>query len=355
MRITLGLLLILLLQLSGCAESSKKKNRPKEISPSQPGKNSPPPKTSATKPTTSSPAPGPAPGPAPQQHKNPPPKWLSQECLRENYTHLSCSKVFCPPWRRCISGQCVCKLPYQCPRIGETVCGLDRKSYLNYCQAQAAACRANKPVFSHYGLNCNECFEVSLMQSGGHEVVQVKTTKGRALVCGTKTWNIAAANVVCRHQKNDARGAVATEKVKSKDLDEDVKLPQCISVRCTGSELTLAECTIYEPQAVEDSTEVAAVSCYTKRQEVCSEFTCVNQKCVLWKYTCDGVDHCGDNSDEMCCNSCQMGFYCKPGVCIPSHAVQDGIRDCLGGEDEIPGARPNKASNIYSFPLTFIH
>lgn len=38
----------------------------------------------------------------------------------------------------------------------------------------------------------------------------------------------------------------------------------------------------------------------TDREE-CSEFHCVNEKCVSWAQICDGVDNCGDNSDEMCC------------------------------------------------------
>ncbi|KAF5890533.1 complement factor I, partial [Clarias magur] len=83
-------------------------------------------------------------------HKAPPPSLLSQECVDEKHTRSSCAKVFCPPWERCINGRCVCKLPYQCPRFGPTVCGLEGRSYTSLCQAQAIACREKRPLFSHY-------------------------------------------------------------------------------------------------------------------------------------------------------------------------------------------------------------
>lgn len=88
--------------------------------------------------------------PLPPLHKASARNLLSQECVLGKYTRLSCAKVFCPPWQRCIDGQCVCKLPYQCPRIGATACGLNGRSYLSLCHTQAISCRYKKPVFSHY-------------------------------------------------------------------------------------------------------------------------------------------------------------------------------------------------------------
>jgi len=35
-----------------------------------------------------------------------------------------------------------------------------------------------------------------------------------------------------------------------------------MSVRCTGSELSLAECTIYHPMEITESSDVAAVKCH---------------------------------------------------------------------------------------------
>ncbi len=35
----------------------------------------------------------------------------------------------------------------------------------------------------------------------------------------------------------------------------------------------------------------------------CKKFLCANGKCLINGKPCDGVDDCGDNSDEMCCKS----------------------------------------------------
>ncbi|KAL7863904.1 hypothetical protein AOLI_G00153240 [Acnodon oligacanthus] len=206
------------------------------------------------------------PGPDPQPKKSPRDR-LSLECLKEKYTRLSCSKVFCPPWRRCINGQCVCKLPYQCPRLGRAVCGLNGQSYVSFCQAQVVACRSSTAVFSHYGSCDEDGFKVELKKSGDRDVVQVETLKGKALICGAKSWDMAAANVVCRSLKAEARGAASAQKMTVKDLEVGPRWPsQCMSVSCTGSEYSLAECTIYEPQDVEEDTPIAAFTCYKKPQ-----------------------------------------------------------------------------------------
>ncbi len=76
------------------------------------------------------------------------------QCLDQKYTRWSCSKVFCPPWRRCIAGQCVCKMPYKCPRQQISACTLDGSEYFSMCQANAIACRSKKPVFSHFSTSC---------------------------------------------------------------------------------------------------------------------------------------------------------------------------------------------------------
>ncbi|XP_036447014.1 complement factor I-like isoform X6 [Colossoma macropomum] len=333
MRTTFVLLLVLLLQQCGHAESPEEDSLP----------SGPAGKHKGSKPRVK---PGPPPQP-PKKVPDPQPKKsdrdrLSQECLNEKYTRLSCSKVFCPPWRRCINGKCVCKLPYQCPRLGRAVCGVNGQSYISFCQAQAIACRTNTAVFSHYGSCDEDVFKVELKKSGDREVVQVETVKGKALICGEKSWDMAAANVICRSLKAEDRGAASIPRMTFKDLEVEHPWPsQCMSVSCTGSEYSLSECTIYEPQDMKENTKIAALTCYKKPQDddECPEFRCVNEKCILLKHTCDGVDHCGDNSDEMCCKECQSGaFHCKSGVCIPGHAVRDEIRDCLGGDDEVPTA-----------------
>ncbi|XP_066527594.1 complement factor I [Hoplias malabaricus] len=321
MRIILSLVLALLLQESGHADDSDPV--PAELSD----------KRSAT-------------GGSPSVHRSgprskpltDPSALLVQECLKEKYTHLSCSKVLCRPWERCISGKCSCKLPYQCPRIGRPVCGRNDVSYISFCQAQASACRSGKATFSHIGQNCEENpFQVSLKEHKKYQLVQVKTLEGSALICGGKTWNMAAANVICRDQGKEARGADAAQTVKMKELD-DFGRSECMSVSCTGSEFSLAECTIYKPKAVGADDDIAHVKCYKEPRvvDVRSKFHCVNEKWIPLDHTCDGVNDCVDNSDEMCCKGCRGdSFHCKSGVCIPLEAVSDGIRDCLGGEDEL--------------------
>lgn len=84
------------------------------------------------------------------------------------------------------------------------------------------------------------------------------------------------------------------------------------------------------------------------------QFTCKNQHCIPEWWKCDSVNDCGDNSDEIDCNSrnpskttpspmpaptpseiCQLNqFRCFDGQCIDEAWVCDGVRDCTQGEDE---------------------
>ncbi|KAF4096222.1 hypothetical protein G5714_022191 [Onychostoma macrolepis] len=257
------------------------------------------------------------------------------QCLDQKYTRWSCSKVFCPPWRRCIAGQCVCKIPYKCPRQKISACTLDGSEYFSMCQANAISCRTKTPIFSHFSESCKAEDKVETSISDSNDVVEIKTNLGKMPVCG-KGWNMAAANVVCRNVKGVDRGAEAASNITYESLDEDTEWSdQCMRVRCTGSELSLAECTIYNPEPI-TKTGVAALKCYKEPSGECMNFLCANGKYLINGKPCDGVDDCGDNSDEMCCQKCRgKAFHCKSGVCIPQHAVKDGIRDCLGGEDEL--------------------
>ncbi|ROK74140.1 Complement factor I [Anabarilius grahami] len=252
-------------------------------------------------------------------------------------------------------------MPYKCPRQDYHVCTLDGSEYYSMCQTKAISCRSNKPVFSHISTTCRaeEKVKVTVEDSGSHKVVMINTRLGKMFVCGND-WNMAAANVVCRNPLNVARGAAEVTKIKNRILDRDTKWPtECMSVRCTGSELSLAECTIYNPQPITENT-VAIAKCYNEPKDECRTFHCVNGKCLSKGKPCDGVDDCGDNSDEMCCQSCNKeseAFHCKSDVCIPRHAVRDGIRDCLGGEDELDeNDKPveNNRQELFSDPMSEI-
>jgi len=70
------------------------------------------------------------------------------------------------------------------------------------------------------------------------------------------------------------------------------------------------------------------------------QFKCGNNLCVSQMWTCDGVNDCGDNSDEAHCknhNQCSAPgqFRCNSGKCIPEHWICDFEDDCGDGSDEV--------------------
>ncbi|XP_048092837.1 complement factor I-like isoform X1 [Alosa alosa] len=180
-------------------------------------------------------------------------------------------------------------------------------------------------------------FSTSLKTNKQVIKVTLPSISKNVLVCG-KDWDMAAANVMCR-QKTGRGGIMSFSEVQS----EDTSLPDvCVRVQCTGHEYSLAECNIYgDMKPLTSQHSVATVHCATEDADSTCEFKCANGRCVKLDNTCDGINHCGDSSDEMCCKACRRyGSHCQSNVCIPPHAVGDGIRDCLGGDDELNTINP---------------
>ena len=69
------------------------------------------------------------------------------------------------------------------------------------------------------------------------------------------------------------------------------------------------------------------------------EFSCGNGFCIDRISACDGIDDCGDSSDESqsycSTRSCNVDeFRCDAGRCIPNDYQCDGEFDCADETDE---------------------
>ncbi|CAI5784511.1 complement factor I [Podarcis lilfordi] len=258
--------------------------------------------------------------------------YLIEECVNNGYTQNSCEKVFCQPWQRCVDGSCFCKLPYQCPKNGTLVCSTEKRT-LNYCQLKSLECQRKKSRFMNRGrCSSQETFQVSLKPENATStgIIQVEVNQSpKTPVCGSP-WGMNEANVACRHL-GFPEGADRTDTV---DPEEDSDSMECLKARCRGTETSLAECTLTRVNKTNE--KVAKVACHTTHRE-CSpkEFRCVNRKCILSFKTCNGVNDCGDLSDEVCCKACRgKSFHCHSDVCIPRKYICNNEVDCLTGEDE---------------------
>uniref|UniRef100_A0A3Q1M2A8 Complement factor I n=1 Tax=Bos taurus TaxID=9913 RepID=A0A3Q1M2A8_BOVIN len=225
--------------------------------------------------------------------------FVDKKCLTEKHTHLSCNKVFCQPWQKCIDGTCLCKLPYQCPKNGTRVCSTNGKSYSTYCQQKSFECYRPEAKFLKSGA-CTGGGQFSVSLSNGKQdsegIVAVKLADldTKMFVCGD-SWSITEANVACI-DRGFQLGALDTHR-----RDPDPNSAECLHVRCRGLETSLAECTF--TKGVHNSEGLAGVVCYTESAAPPKKdsFQCVNGKRIPQKKACDGVNDCVDKSDELCC------------------------------------------------------
>jgi atrial natriuretic peptide-converting enzyme len=71
------------------------------------------------------------------------------------------------------------------------------------------------------------------------------------------------------------------------------------------------------------------------RKPVCNEFTCDRKRCIPFKYVCDGVVDCYDQSDELKCASCNASsIHCGERYCMSDKQICDGSYHCPFGQDE---------------------
>ncbi|KFO86220.1 Complement factor I, partial [Buceros rhinoceros silvestris] len=256
------------------------------------------------------------------------------ECLSKQYTHKSCEKVFCHPWERCVEGKCVCKLPYQCPKNGSWVCSTNGRNFHTYCHLKSYECQRPEAKFLHKG----KCMsQETFLVSGSHgdsSLLQVKPSyqKDYIFVCDSE-WTMNEANVACKYLGFEL-GAEYYQ-VNPSIAEPASNSLHCLQITCRGLETSLAECHI-EVKPRDSNMGLVSLQCQ-ENLRACSggEFQCVNKKCISLNKTCDGINDCGDLSDELCCRECRdNSFHCRSDICIPNKNVCNKEIDCLTGEDE---------------------
>lgn len=96
------------------------------------------------------------------------------------------------------------------------------------------------------------------------------------------------------------------------------------------------------------------------------EYLCGNGKCVPRSWRCNGLDECGDNTDERICAAPPTPArvsLCPPGTlqcsdiqstrCLPASLRCNGARDCPDGSDEAHCPDTSCGKRLVNFYGTF--
>ncbi|RMC13904.1 hypothetical protein DUI87_08987 [Hirundo rustica rustica] len=79
------------------------------------------------------------------------------------------------------------------------------------------------------------------------------------------------------------------------------------------------------------------------------QWQCRNRVCIMAEWKCNGIDDCGDSSDEDVCAPCTPGMVrCDEGKCILESLMCDDKDDCLDGTDEPSTCDVDECSLEYS-------
>lgn len=78
-------------------------------------------------------------------------------------------------------------------------------------------------------------------------------------------------------------------------------------------------------------------------------------QCIPYQYVCDGIDHCGNNTDESdeACAQCPVGWFkCPSGRprCIPPYRVCNGHNNCEDNSDESFELCGNRSCPVNRYP-----
>ncbi|KAJ7402336.1 low-density lipoprotein receptor-related protein 1B-like protein [Pitangus sulphuratus] len=79
------------------------------------------------------------------------------------------------------------------------------------------------------------------------------------------------------------------------------------------------------------------------------QWQCRNRVCIMAEWKCNGIDDCGDSSDEDVCATCPPGMVrCDEGKCILESLMCNEENDCLDGTDEPNTCDVDECSLEYS-------